>query len=92
MRKCKLVQSKTEGITPHGGLALIGQCINQMTSLHKTSRDVAKRHGVANIDLIRMYVGVICSGKSVLKRLSKRVMIPTSMPPWVSNNHFHPLD
>lgn len=64
MRKFKLVQSKTEVITPHGGLALIGHCINQMTSLHKTSRDVAKRHGIANIDLIRTYVGLVCLGKS----------------------------
>lgn len=64
MRKFKLVQSKTEVITPHGGLALIGHCINQMTSLHKTSRDVAKRHGIANIDLIRTYTGLVCLGKS----------------------------
>lgn len=64
MRKFKLVQSKTEVITPHGGLALIGHCINQMTSLHKTSRDIAKRHGIANIDLIRTYLGLVCLGKS----------------------------
>ena len=63
MCKFKLVQSKTEVITPHGGLALIGHCINQMTSLHKTSRDLAKRRGIANIDLIRTYLGLVCLGK-----------------------------
>ena len=35
-----------------------------MTSLHKTYRDVAKRHGIANIDFIRTYAGLGCLGKS----------------------------
>ena len=64
MRKFKLVQSKTEVITTHGGLALIGHCSNQMTTFHKTSRYVAKRHGIANIDHIRTYMGLVCLGKS----------------------------
>ena len=60
----KLEQSKTEIITPHGGLALVGHCLNQQTSLAKTSRTIVKRHGIANIDLIRTYLGLICLGKS----------------------------
>jgi len=64
MRTFKLEQSKTEIITPHGGLALIGHCLNKQTSLAKTSRTVVKRHGIANIDLIRTYLGLICLGKS----------------------------
>ena len=64
MRKFKLFQSKTEVIARHGGLVLIGHCINQMTSLHKTSRDLAKRHGITNIDLMRTYLGLVCLGKS----------------------------
>ncbi|MCB5160305.1 IS1380 family transposase, partial [Marinomonas sp. E8] len=64
MRTFKLEQSKTETITPHGGLALVGHCLNKQTSLAKTSRSVVKRHGIANIDLIRTYLGLICLGKS----------------------------
>ncbi len=56
MRTFKLEQSKTEIITPHGGLALVGHCLNQKTTLSKTSRSVVKRHGITNIDLIRTYL------------------------------------
>jgi len=31
MRTFKLVQSKAEIITHHGGLALVGQCLNKLT-------------------------------------------------------------
>ncbi|MET4160494.1 hypothetical protein ABIE61_000294, partial [Marinobacterium sp. MBR-111] len=31
MRTFKLEQSKTEIITPHGGLALVGHSVNRMT-------------------------------------------------------------
>tara|TARA_R110000868_G_C10881300_1_gene762973 strand:+ start:156 stop:1460 length:1305 start_codon:yes stop_codon:yes gene_type:complete len=64
MRTFKIEQSKTEILTPHGGLALVGHCLNQQTTLHKTSRSIVKRHGIANIDLIRTYLGLICLGKS----------------------------
>ena len=64
MRTFKLDQSKAEIITPHGGLALVGQCLNNLTSLPKTSRSIVKRHGIPNIDLIRTYLGLICLGKS----------------------------
>lgn len=64
MRKFKIEQSKTDVITPHGGLALVGHCLNHLTTLHKTSRSVVKRHGIANMDLIRTYLGLICLGKS----------------------------
>jgi hypothetical protein len=53
MRTFKLEQSKTEIITPHGGLAVVGYSLNTMTSLAKTSRSIVKRHGISNIDLIR---------------------------------------
>ena len=64
MRTFTLQQSNTEVYTPHGGLALVGQCLNRHTSLTKTARMVAKRHGIPNIDLIRTYLGQICLGKS----------------------------
>jgi hypothetical protein len=64
MRKFKLEQSRTDITTPHGGLALIGQCLHRHTSLQKTARTVSKRHGIPTIDLIRTYLGLICLGKS----------------------------
>lgn len=64
MRTFTLQQSKTEVYTPHGGLALVGHCINRHTSLTKTARTVVKRHGIPNIDLMRTYLGLICLGKS----------------------------
>jgi hypothetical protein len=64
MRKFKLEQSSTEITTPHGGLALVGHCINKQTSLRKTARTVSRRHGIPTIELIRTYLGLICLGKS----------------------------
>ena len=64
MRTFKLEQSNTEILSPHGGLALVGHCLNQQTTLSKTSRTITKRHGISNIDLIRTYLGLICLGKS----------------------------
>lgn len=64
MRTFTLQQSQTEVYTPHGGLALVGHCLNRHTSLIKTARTVVKRHGIPNIELIRTYLGLITLGKS----------------------------
>jgi len=64
MRTFTLQQSRTEVYTPHGGLALVGHCLNRHTSLIKTARTVVKRHGIPNIELIRTYLGLITLGKS----------------------------
>jgi hypothetical protein len=40
MRAFTLQQSKTKIYTPHGGLALVGHCLNQHTSLSQTARTV----------------------------------------------------
>src|SRR5690554_6205762 len=60
----KVEQSNTEVITPHGGLAVVGHCLNKQTSLAQTCRAIVKRHGIPNIDLVRTYTGLICLGKS----------------------------
>lgn len=62
-RKFKIEQTN-EILTPHGGLPLIGHCLNHHTSLNKTARSIVKRHGIPTIDLIRTYLGLICLGKS----------------------------
>ncbi len=64
MRTFSLQQSKTEIYTPHGRLTLVGHCLNQHTSLIKTTRTVTKRHGIPNIELIRTQLGLITLGKS----------------------------
>jgi hypothetical protein len=64
MRTFTLQQSKTEVYTPHGGLALVGHCLNRCTSLPKSARTIVKRHGIPNMDLIRTYLGLITLGKS----------------------------
>lgn len=64
MRTFTLQQSNTEVYTPHGGLALVGHCLNRHTSLIKTARTVVKRHGIPNIELIWTYLGLITLGKS----------------------------
>ena len=40
-----------EIITPHGSLALVGQSLNKLTSLSKTSRSIVKRHGAREVEL-----------------------------------------
>lgn len=64
MRRFQIIQSATQTITSHSGLALIGLAINKYTSLSKSLRAISKRHGIPNIELIRAYVGQLCVGKS----------------------------
>jgi Transposase DDE domain group 1 len=64
MPKFRIEQSRTETYTPAAGLALVGHCINQHTSLAKSARSIPKRHGIPNIDLFRTYAGLLCLGKS----------------------------
>ncbi|KEQ13962.1 IS1380 family transposase [Endozoicomonas numazuensis] len=57
-------QSDTEFYTPFAGLAFIGHALNKKTSLKKSLRKIKKRHGIANIDLVRAYVGLLALGKN----------------------------
>lgn len=62
--KLKIEQSTTEFYTPVAGLYFVGHAINKQTTLGKTLQKVKKRHGIANIDLIRTYSGLLAQGKS----------------------------
>ena len=64
MPRFQIEQSDTEFYTSHSGLAMIGMAINQHTPLKKTLRQVKRRHGIPNIELIRTYVGQLAKGKS----------------------------
>ncbi len=62
--KLKIEQSDTEFYTPTAGLHFVSHAINQKTTLNKTLRSITKRHGIPNIELIRMYIGLLATGKS----------------------------
>lgn len=64
MRNFILEQSSSEIYTSTAGLALGGLCLNKHTPLVKSLRSISKRHGIANIDLVRTYFGLMLSGKS----------------------------
>lgn len=64
MRRFILQQSESELYTSQAGLAIVGFCLNKKTELCKTARTISKRHGIANMDLLRTYLGLLVSGKS----------------------------
>jgi hypothetical protein len=64
MRNFNIEQSTTEIYTPSAGLALGGLCLNKHTDLGKSLRTIPKRHGIANMDLVRTYMGQMLTGKS----------------------------
>lgn len=84
-----LQQSRTEVYTPHGGLALVGHCLNRHTSLTKTARTVVKRHGIPNIELIRTYLGLITLGKSDFEAAEPVRTDPFSNLLWASSSRHH---
>ena len=88
MRTFTLQQSNAEECTPKGGLALVGHCLNRHTPRTKTARRVFKRHGIPNIDLIRIYLGLIRLGKSDFEAFESVRTDPHSpSQPWVSSVH-----
>lgn len=59
-----LEQSHSEIYASAGGLAVIGPIINRHSGLKKRLKSVPLRHGVAHIDLVRTYWGLLCQGKN----------------------------
>lgn len=59
-----LEQSPTEIYASAGGLAVVGPIINRYSGLKKRLKTVALRHGIAHIDLVRTYLGLLCQGKN----------------------------
>lgn len=65
MKRFIVEQSDTEFFTSHSGLALVGLCLNRLTDFMATLRSkIPLRHGIAHIDLIKSYLGLLCLGKS----------------------------
>lgn len=59
-----LEQSPTEIYASAGGLAVVGPIINRYSGLKKRLKAVPLRHGIAHIDLVRTYLGLLCQGKN----------------------------
>jgi len=65
MKRLILEQSKEEFYTSHSGLALAGACINRYSDLGRRVGRVAKGSDhIAEIDILRSYLGLLCLGKS----------------------------
>jgi hypothetical protein len=59
-----LEQSHSEIYASAGGLAVVGPIINRHSGLKKRLKSVPLRHGIAHIDLVRTYLGLLCQGKN----------------------------
>ena len=65
MKRLILEQSNDEFYTSHSGLALIGACINRYSDLGRQVSRLAGSSGqIAEIDILRSYLGLLCLGKS----------------------------
>ncbi|MDD2462553.1 IS1380 family transposase [Desulfobulbus propionicus] len=65
MKRLILEQSSEEFYTSHSGLALAGACINRYSDLGRHVGRVAKGGDhIAEIDILRSYLGLLCLGKS----------------------------
>ena len=65
MKRLILQQSNDEFYTSHSGLALIGACINHYSDLGRQVGRLAGSSGqIAEIDILRSYLGLLCLGKS----------------------------
>ena len=62
MRRYQIVQSDTDTITSHSGLALVGRALAH-TRLDKDLGQIPLRHGIAHADCARSYVGLLCVGR-----------------------------
>ncbi len=57
-------QSDTEIYASHAGLVVAGPIINRHSGLKKRLKSIPLRHGIAHIDLVRTYLGLLCQGKN----------------------------
>jgi hypothetical protein len=65
MKRLILEQSSEEFYTSHSGLALAGACINRYSDLNRSIGRVANGNDhIAEIDILRSYLGLLCLGKS----------------------------
>lgn len=72
MKRLIIEKSKNEFYTSHSGAALIGLCLNRLTSLTTRLGAVSrlKKGAIAHADVIRSYLGLLCLGKSDFEAIS----------------------
>jgi len=71
MRSFEIVQSSTDTLTSHSGLALVGRGIAR-TSLAGDLDTIALRHGIAHSDCVISYVALLATGKSDFDAIESR--------------------
>ena len=71
MRRYQIVQSDTDTITSHSGLALVGRALAH-TRLDRDLGQIPLRHGIAHADCVRSYIGLLCTGKSDFDAIENR--------------------
>ena len=65
MKRLIIEQSDDEFYTSHSGLALVGACLNRYSDLGRQVGRLAGSSGqIAEIDILRSYLGLLCLGKS----------------------------
>ena len=65
MKRLILEQSSEKFYTSHSGLALAGACINRYSDLGRSVGRVVKGSDhIAEIDMLRSYLGLLCLGKN----------------------------
>ena len=71
MRRFNIEQSKTSELTSHSGLALVGRALEH-THLDRDLATIPLRHGIAQADCVKSYVGLLCAGKSDFEAIESR--------------------
>ena len=74
MKQFIITQSKKEFYTSHSGLALVGLCLNRLSSLPEKAADAfPRKHGGIGIeDILRSYVGLLTMGQSDFEAITSR--------------------
>ena len=71
MRSFEIVQSSTDTLTSHSGLALVGRAIAR-TRLARDLATIPLRHGIAHADCVISYVAMLATGKSDFDAVENR--------------------
>ncbi|MDX9834311.1 MAG: IS1380 family transposase [Desulfobulbus sp.] len=71
MKRLIIEQSDDECYTSHSGLALAGACINRHSDLGREVGRLSRGNGqIADIDILRSSLGLLCLGKSDFQAIS----------------------
>jgi hypothetical protein len=72
MKRFIIAQSDKEFYTSHSGLALVGLCINELSSLPAKAREAFPVKGIGLDDIVRSYVGLLTLGQSDYEAVANR--------------------